>query len=147
MLCLGTAKCNLSQVKWPSQVNLQWLPDTDGFPAFHTAAHLPAAVPAAQEAKGGGVQRSRVTSGYLDVPDSCSLKHQARGWVVVGTRDLAESRTDVWSQLTGSQMGNPTHSLSEDVPEGIPCCKTCCLGLIGSLQGKSAPLKIFQLIL
>lgn len=54
MLFLGTAKCNLSQVKWPSQVNLQWLPDTDVFPAFHTAAHLPAAVPAAQEAKSGG---------------------------------------------------------------------------------------------
>lgn len=53
LLFLGTAKYNLSQVKWASQVALQWLPDTDVFPTFHTAAHHPAAVPAAQEATGG----------------------------------------------------------------------------------------------
>lgn len=53
LLFLGTAKYNLSQVKWASQVALQWLPDTDVFPTFHTAAHHPAAVPAAQKAAGG----------------------------------------------------------------------------------------------
>lgn len=44
LLFLGAAKYSLSQVKWASQVALQWFSDTDVFPAFRTAA---------QEEKGG----------------------------------------------------------------------------------------------
>lgn len=79
------------------------------------------------------------------VPDPRSLAHRALGWAVRGTRDSAESQTDIWWHLTGSQVGKPARNLPEDLPEVISCYKTRCLGLIGSLQGKSVPLKNFQL--
>jgi len=71
-------------------------------------------------------------------------KHRALEWAVRGTRDSAESQTDVWSCLTGSQVGKTSRNPSENLPEVISYYKTCCLGLIGSLQGKSAPPEKFS---
>lgn len=116
-------------------------------PAYLMATHHPAAVPAAWGAKDGDVKDLVSLTDIGNVPDPCSLKDRALQWAVGGTRDLAESHTDIWLHLTDSQVGKPACNPSENLPEVISCYKMCCLGLIGSLQGKSAPLKNFQLVL